>query len=119
MDAVVMERTRRFTVAAATLAAVCALGAARPAAQAPEPPLVLEARIPLGNVAGRIDHMAIDLARNRLFVAELGNNSVGIVDLVARKVVHRITGLKEPQGVAFVGETDMLYVANRQDGSVR
>lgn len=36
-------------------------------------PLKLEATIPLINVAGRIDHMDIDLARKRLFVAELGN----------------------------------------------
>lgn len=81
--------------------------------------LRLEAKIPLGNVAGRIDHMAIDLPRKRLFVAELGNNSVGVVDLANRKVVHRLMGLKEPQGVAYVPATDMLYVANRGDGSVR
>ncbi len=42
-------------------------------------PLVLEAKIALGNVSGRIDHLAIDLGRQRLFVAELGNNSVGVV----------------------------------------
>jgi hypothetical protein len=35
--------------------------------------LQLETKIPLGAVTGRIDHMAIDLARHRLFVAELGN----------------------------------------------
>jgi DNA-binding beta-propeller fold protein YncE len=80
--------------------------------------LQLEARIPLGAVAGRIDHMAVDLARGRLFVAELGNNSVGVVDLKARKVVHRIFDLKEPQGVAYVAATDMLYVANAGDGAV-
>src|ERR1044072_7306278 len=88
--------------------------------RAAEPvPLRLEAKIPLGNVAGRIDHMAIDLARKRLFVAELGNNSVGVVDLDARKVVHRIAGLKEPQGAAYVQATDTLYIANRGDGSGR
>ena len=43
------------------------------------PPLVLEAKIALGNVSGRIDHLAIDLGRQRLFVAELGNNSVSVV----------------------------------------
>jgi len=44
-------------------------------------PLELEAVIPLGAVRGRIDHMAIDLARRRLYIAELGNDSVAIVDL--------------------------------------
>ena len=81
--------------------------------------LQLEAKIPLGAVSGRIDHMAVDLERRRLFVAELGNDSVGVVDLNTRKVIHRISGLKEPQGVAYVGTNDLLYVANGGDGSVR
>jgi YVTN family beta-propeller protein len=81
--------------------------------------LRLEAKIPLGNVAGRIDHMAIDPGKHRLFVAELGNDSVGVVDLEAKKVVHRVSGLKEPQGVAYIGLNDSLYVANGGDGSVR
>src|SRR4051812_9825676 len=76
-------------------------------AQSAEPALTLEARIPLGDVSGRIDHMAIDPKRQRLFVAELGNNTVGVVDLKKRKIVQVITGLKEPQGVAYVPSSDM------------
>jgi DNA-binding beta-propeller fold protein YncE len=82
-------------------------------------PLQLEAKIPLGDVKGRIDHMAVDLDRRRLFVAELGNDSVGIVDLSASKVSGRLRGLKEPQGVGYVPSTDTLYVTNAGDGSVR
>jgi YVTN family beta-propeller protein len=82
-------------------------------------PLVLEAKIPLGAVAGRIDHFAFDPDRQLLFVAELGNDSVGIVDLKERKVLHRITGLSEPQGVAYHPTTTTLYVANAGDGSLR
>jgi len=85
----------------------------------PSGPLLLETKIALGNVAGRIDHMAIDPERHRLFVAELGNDSVGVVDLNAGKVVHRIFGLKEPQGLAYIRMNDSLYVANGGDGSVR
>src|SRR5262245_20089212 len=76
--------------------------------------LQLESKIPLGAVSGRIDHMAIDLERRRLFVAELGNDSVGVVDLNTQNVIHRISGLKEPQGVAYVN--DLLYVANGGTG---
>jgi YVTN family beta-propeller protein len=83
------------------------------------PPLQLESKIPLGDVRGRIDHMAIDLPRQRLFVAELGNDSVGIVDLKNRKLIHTIGGLSEPQGVGYVPSMETLYVANARDGSVR
>ena len=38
----------------------------------------LEAKIPLGEVRGRIDHMAIDLVRQRLFVAELATTPSGL-----------------------------------------
>lgn len=101
-------------------AAVTATFCAAPAsAQPAEAPLQLEGKIPLGAVRGRIDHMAIDLDRHRLFVAELGNNSVGVVDLEARKVVHRLAGMREPQGIGYVPAGDTLVVANGGDGSAR
>lgn len=83
-----------------------------------EPPLVPEATIPLGAVAGRIDHLAIDLAHRRLFVAELGNDSVGVVDLAAGRTVHRIAGLAEPQGVGYAPQSGMIYVAGARDGAL-
>ena len=77
-------------VAAATLS----FAAVETLAQTPEPlPLELETKIPLGDVRGRIDHIALDLIRQRLFVAELGNDTVGVVDLNQRKVIHTISGL--------------------------
>src|SRR5262249_57353647 len=81
--------------------------------------LQIEAKIRLGTVAGRIDHRAIDLARRRLFVAELGNDSVGVVALEARKVVQRVARLRTPQGVGYLPSLDLLIVANGGDGSVR
>jgi DNA-binding beta-propeller fold protein YncE len=81
--------------------------------------LALESRVPLGNVRGRIDHLAVDLSHKRLFVAELGNDSVGVVDLAAARLLRRITGLSEPQGVGYVPSIDALYAANARDGSVR
>ena len=88
--------------------------------QAAEPgsPLVPERTILLAGVSGRIDHMAIDLRRGRLFVAELGNNTVDVVDLAAGKVIQRIKGLKEPQGFGYAPMVDMVAVANARDGSV-
>lgn len=82
-------------------------------------PLTLERKISLGDVSGRIDHMGIDLRRNRLLVAELGNGSVGVVDLAQGVVVHRVVGLSGPQGVSYFPGTDTVYVANGGDGMVR
>jgi DNA-binding beta-propeller fold protein YncE len=82
-------------------------------------PLVLDRTIALYDVSGRIDHMAIDLGRQRLFVAELGNGTLDVVDLVQGRAVRRIGGLKEPQGVAYVPGADVLAVANGGDGTVR
>jgi hypothetical protein len=87
--------------------------------RAAEPPLVLESTIALHDVRGRIDHLAVDLGRKRLLVAELGNNTVDAIDLAAGTVAHRITGLREPQGVGYAERADVILVANAGDGSVR
>jgi hypothetical protein len=107
------------TVIACTLAGLATVVSSSPVQSSDSGPLRLEAKIPLGNVVGRIDHMAIDVARRRLFVAELGNGSVSDVDLVRKAVVGRISHLREPQGLAYVPATDTLYVASGGDGSVR
>src|SRR3954469_20234915 len=78
----------------------------------------LEAKIPLGEVRGRIDHLAVDLARRRLFVAEVGNDSLGAVDLDTGAVAARLQGLRGPQGVPYVAGADILLVANAGDGTV-
>jgi DNA-binding beta-propeller fold protein YncE len=111
----------RLRIIATVLAGVALANTADQAsAQAADTaPLQLEAKIPLGDVRGRIDHMAVDLKRQRLFVAELGNDTVGIVDLPNRKLIRRIAGLKEPQGVGYEPSSDTLYVANARDGSVQ
>jgi len=116
----VMATFRGLAVSISILAATLLVGVVRPTAQTANPvPLQLEAKIPLGEVRGRIDHMAIDLARQRLFVAELGNDTVGIVDLKKREVIQTISGLREPQGLGYVPAMDALYIANAGDGSVR
>jgi DNA-binding beta-propeller fold protein YncE len=71
--------------------------------------------IPLPNVEGRIDHMAVDVAGQRLFIAALGNNSVEVVDLRAGKRTQSLTGFREPQGVAWIPGHDQLLVASGGD----
>lgn len=81
--------------------------------------LRLEQTIALPGVRGRIDHMAIDAKRGRLFVAALGNDTVEVVDLQQGQRVHTISGLHEPQGTLYVPGTGRLYVANGKDGTLR
>jgi hypothetical protein len=103
------------------LAIAASVGAAILAAPswASDAPLVLEVKIPLGQVRGRIDHLAVDVVRQRLFVAELGNDTVGVVDLAHHMLLRTLTGLHEPQGVGYEPSTDTLYVANAGDGAVQ
>jgi DNA-binding beta-propeller fold protein YncE len=109
---------RSILLAAASLMWPATVVAQTVVAQTAVAPLALETKIPLGQVSGRIDHLGIDVKRQRLFVAELGNNSLGVVDLAAGKVLRRVAGLSEPQGVAYVPFDDSVYVANAGDGSV-
>lgn len=80
------------------------------------PPLELVQTIRLPDVRGRIDHLAVDTANARLFVAALGNDSVEVVDLRQGARVARITGLREPQGIGYVRSVDRLVVANAGGG---
>ncbi len=80
--------------------------------------LELEKTITLPNVAGRIDHLTVDVPHQRLFVAELGNGSVDRIDLSSGEA-RRIGGLKEPQGLAYLPDRNELVVASAGDGTVR
>jgi DNA-binding beta-propeller fold protein YncE len=101
-----------------TLIALSAL-LARANAQDATAPLKLDKTIPLEKVEGRIDHMAADVAGQRLFVAALGNNTVEVLDLKAGKIIQSLSGFAEPQGIAYVPELDRLFVANGQDATCR
>jgi DNA-binding beta-propeller fold protein YncE len=85
-------------------------------------PFSLVQTIVIPNVNGRIDHMAIDIRGQRLFVAELGNNSLDVIDLKEVKRIHSISNnerlLNEPQSVLFIPELNRIFVSNGQDGTV-
>lgn len=82
-------------------------------------PLKLEQTIPLPDVQGRIDHLSVDVAGQRLFVSALGNDTVEVVDLKAGKRAHTISGLKEPQGALYIANKNRLFVASGKDGTVK
>lgn len=76
----------------------------------------LRQTIALPGVEGRIDHLAVDAAGDRLFVCALGNNTVEIIDLHKSERIHSMTGLGAPQGIAYMPELDRLFVANDRGG---
>src|SRR5512146_3065695 len=97
---------RRGLMPVYVAASLSILMATEQARAADSVPLAVEAKITLGEVHGRIDHLGVDVKRHRLYVAELGNDSVGVVDLQAGKTVQPLAGLKEPQGIGYDSSTD-------------
>jgi DNA-binding beta-propeller fold protein YncE len=82
-------------------------------------PLGLVRTIDLPRVEGRIDHLAIDMAAQRLFVAALGNNTVDVLDLRSGTHVKSLPGFREPQGIAVVPDAKLVAVANGQGEGVQ
>jgi sugar lactone lactonase YvrE len=79
-------------------------------------PLVETTSIALG-VDGRIDHLAIDGKRERLFVAAVGNNSVEVIDLKARQLHTSLRDLKQPSGILYLDDSDRMVVACGETGT--
>lgn len=77
-----------------------------------DPALTLVRTIRLPNVAGRIDHLALDDVQGRLFVAALGNHSVEVIDLQAGQVARHLADFNEPQGIAYLPGLRRLVVAD-------
>ena len=78
--------------------------------------LELKQTIPLPGVEGRIDHLDLDAAGERLFVCALGNNTAEVLDLRKSERIHSISGLGAPQGLAYIAELNRLFIANDKGG---
>jgi DNA-binding beta-propeller fold protein YncE len=82
-------------------------------------PLTLVGSIDLPGVEGRIDHLAVDVAAQRLYVAALGNNTVEVLDTKAATHVKSLPGFLEPQGIAVLPDAKLVAVANGQGEGVQ
>ncbi len=82
-------------------------------------PLVLERKIALPGVEGRIDHMAYDPGRGVLFIGEVGAGALEAVEVKTGRRTGRIEHLSEPQGVAYLSREDEVAVASGGDGTIR
>ena len=99
------------TISACQSSTTNAPPASSPAAES-APPMILTASIALEGVKGRFDHFAS--GKGRVFLSGLGNNSVEIIDLFQGVLSHTITGVPNPQGVAFSPEANKLFVASEK-----
>src|SRR6267378_7104206 len=111
------ERTESNNVKRLALAIVIAVASnCVGTAESGDAPLKLTKTIALPGVQGRIDHLALDAAGERLFVCALGTNTVQILDLRKGERIHSITGLGAPQGIAYIPELNRIFVANDKGG---
>lgn len=91
----------------------CGLAAAQPAT------LHLAATIELPGTSGRLDHLAYDADHQLLFVAGLGADTVEVIDLAARRRMRRITGVREPQGLAYAPGLGLFVASGQGDAVLR
>jgi hypothetical protein len=95
---------------AAALAALAALLAAG-AAPAADPSLELVQTIVSKGKAGKLDHLALDAKRQRLFLANKANNTLDVLDLKEGKLLKQLTGQSGVQGVAYAPDLDRVFAA--------
>ncbi len=83
------------------------------------PPLVFSRAIPLPGVISKFDHLAIDEAGSRLFIAATTIHAVEVINLKTDKVAQSVTGLGKPHGLAWDAATGSLYVSDGALGELR
>jgi DNA-binding beta-propeller fold protein YncE len=82
-------------------------------------PLRLVQTVPMPNVAGRFDHLTVDIKGGRLFLAAITNNTVEVLDLSAGTHIRTMNGFGKPQGILYVPALNRLFVASLTDGTLK
>ncbi|HKE21707.1 MAG TPA: YncE family protein [Bryobacteraceae bacterium] len=80
-------------------------------------PLRLEKVISIDNVKGEFDHLAIDLAAKRLYIAAEDQQTVEVLDVGVGKHLDSIRLFARPHGLVFLPQTSQLFVADGNDAS--
>jgi DNA-binding beta-propeller fold protein YncE len=96
----------RFCTLGFVLACVSLAGPARAA----DPALELIQTIVLKGKAGKLDHLALDAKRERLFLANTANGTLDVVDLKAAKLFKQVPGQTGIQGIAYAPDLDRVFV---------
>ena len=80
--------------------------------------LKLERTVPLPNVKGGFDLMALDAAGQRLFVAAEDNHTVEVIDVRHGRALASLPGFNEPKWVVYRPEGNRVFVSTGGDGRV-
>ena len=80
------------------------------AALSQQPALERIQTIQLKGPHGRLDHLALDARHARLFVANMANSSLDIVDLKNGMLLKQIPGQKGIQGIAYADDLNRVFV---------
>jgi DNA-binding beta-propeller fold protein YncE len=82
-------------------------------------PLKLIQTIPLPGVPGALDHMAIDVRGQRLFVPAEQHQTVEVIDLRAGKRIRTLSDVLWPSTIAYNPQTSEIFVTDRSGGSIK
>ena len=107
-----MNRIRTATLNTILLAAGLMLASVGVARSADASSLKLVRTIPLTGVEGKFDHLGLDAATNRLFIANKANNTLDIVDLKEGKLLKQIAGQKKISGIAVASDLGLVAIGN-------
>jgi DNA-binding beta-propeller fold protein YncE len=111
-----MEEFRMKTCIFAILWTLCALFTPQSQAQSAAPtdakaPMRLLQAIPLPNVEGYFDHMAVDTKGQRLFVPGEHQRTIEVIDLRTGADIHTITGFGgDPRKTIYLPQTNEIWV---------
>ncbi len=65
------------------------------------------------------DHFGVDLSSHRLFLSSMEPGMVEVFDLNTNKLVHTITGLKQPHSFVFRPDINKIFVVDGEASEVK
>ena len=106
------QRSEEMTPRSRTplLAALAALLAAAAAPAADAPRELVQTIVSQGK-AGDLDHLALDVKGQRLFLSNKANDTLDVLDLKAGQLLKQIPGQNGVQGVAYAPDLDRVFDA--------
>ena len=82
-------------------------------------PLRLLQKLPLPGVDGALDHMAIDVHGQRLFIPAEQHGTVEVLDLRTGKRIRTISAARWPSTVIYHAPSNEIFVSDRADGTCK